>query len=214
MARIRVLLADDHKMFGDALASLLRESFELLGVVRDGRLLVEEATRLKPDVIVTDAFMPKLNGIDAARQIKSHGLASKIIVLTLHPDPSLAADAFRAGAVGFVSKDSAGQELIEAIQYVSQGRAYLTPLIAKNVIDLLLRDKSSAGSSKPDLTPRQREVLQLVAEGRTMKEVADVLGISVRTAEGHRYETMESLGVQTTAELVQWAIRLGLISVS
>ncbi len=208
-----MLLADDHRLVADALASLLRDSFDLLGPVLDGRSLVEEAARLRPDIIVTDAFMPILNGIDAAREIKSRGLDSKIVMMTMHPDPKLAAEAFRAGALGFVSKQSAGEELIEAIHHAFQGRAYITPLVAKDVINNMLEDKTSYSNLEPELTPRQRQVLQLVAEGRTMKEVAEVLGISVRTAESHKYETMEVLGVQTTAELVHWAIRLGLISI-
>jgi DNA-binding NarL/FixJ family response regulator len=209
--RVRVLLAEDHRMVADALASLLRESFDLLGVVHDGRTLIELAKRLKPDVIVTDAFMPLLNGIEAIRQLRSNGSAQKIILLTVHPDPKLAAAGFRAGALGFVSKESAGEELIEAIHQAHQGRRYITPLVAKDLIDSLLEPDAAAGQ-QANLTLRQSEVLQLVAEGRTMKEIADILGISTRTAETHKYEAMETLGVQTTAELVRWAVRLGLVS--
>jgi DNA-binding NarL/FixJ family response regulator len=213
LPRTKVLLADDHRMFTDALASLLKESFDLVGIARDGRSLVEEAIRLKPDVIVADIFMPVLNGIDAAQQLKSRGLESKIIFLTMQADPKVAAQAFRAGAFGFVSKESAGEELFQAIENAVQGRAYVTPLIEKGMIDLLIEAKNSGSGTEPDLTPRQREVLQLVAEGRTMKEIAEILSISARTAETHKYETMQVLGVQTTAELVHWAIRLGLISI-
>jgi DNA-binding NarL/FixJ family response regulator len=199
-------------MIADALASLLKESFDLVGIVQDGRSLVEEATRLKPEVIVTDVFMPLLNGIDAVRQIKSAGVDSKIVFLTVHTEAKLAAEAFRAGASGFVSKESAGEELIQAIQSVVQGRAYVTPLVEKDMIGLLVEGKSSA--SLIELTPRQRQVLQLVAEGRTMKEIADILGISVRTAETHKYEAMETLGARSTAELIHWAIRLNLVSIT
>jgi DNA-binding NarL/FixJ family response regulator len=201
-------------MIADALASLLKESFDLVGIVQDGRSLVEEATRLKPEVIVTDVFMPLLNGIDAVRQIKSAGVDSKIVFLTVHTEAKLAAEAFRAGASGFVSKESAGEELIQAIQSVVQGRAYVTPLVEKDMIGLLVEGKNSTSPIEPELTPRQRQVLQLVGEGRTMKEIADILGISVRTAETHKYEAMETLGAQSTAELIHWAIRLNLVSIT
>lgn len=214
MGRPRVLLADDYRMIADALASLLKESFDLVGIVQDGRSLVEEATRLKPEVIVTDVFMPLLNGIDAVRQIKSAGVDSKIVFLTVHTEAKLAAEAFRAGASGFVSKESAGEELIQAIQSVVQGRAYVTPLVEKDMIGLLVEGKNSTSPIEPELTPRQRQVLQLVGEGRTMKEIADILGISVRTAETHKYEAMETLGAQSTAELIHWAIRLNLVSIT
>jgi DNA-binding NarL/FixJ family response regulator len=214
LGRSRVLLADDYRMIADALASLLRESFDLVGTVRDGRSLIEEATRLKPDVIVTDIYMPLLNGIDAVRKIKSTGVNSKVVFLTVHTDPKLAAEAFRAGASGFVSKESAGEELMQAIHTVVQGRAYVTPLVEKDMIGLLVEGKSSIRPGELELTPRQRQVLQLVAEGRTMKEIADILGISARTAETHKYEAMEALGARSTAELIHWAIRLNLVSIA
>jgi DNA-binding NarL/FixJ family response regulator len=210
---IKVLLADDYRMIADALASLLKESFDLVGIVRDGPSLVAEATRLKPDVIVTDIYMPLLNGIDAVRRLKSSGVDSKIVFLTAHTDAKLAAEAFRAGASGFVSKESAGEELIQAIHDVVGGRAYVTPLVQKEMIDVLIESKNSASLIEPELTPRQRQVLQLLAEGRTMKEIAERLGISVRTAESHKYETMETLGARSTAELIHWAIRLNLVSI-
>jgi DNA-binding NarL/FixJ family response regulator len=213
LRRIRVLLADDHRLVAEALAALLKNSYDLVGLVGDGHALVEEAALLKPDVIIADIFMPGLNGIDAARQLKIRGVDSKIIFLTMHVEPALAAEAFRAGASGFISKHSAAEELVQAVQDVMSGRVYVTPLVAKGMIDVLIDAKEHASSVKPELTPRQREVLQLVAEGRTMKQVADVLGISTRTAETHKYEAMEVLGVKTTAELIQWAIRLGLVSI-
>jgi len=213
LRRIRVLLADDHRMVAQALAALLKSSCDLVGLAEDGHALVEEATRLKPDVIVTDVFMPLLNGIDAVRQIKSRGIDSKIVFLTVHAEPKLAVEAFRAGASGFVSKQSAVEELIQAVQDAARGRVFITPLIAKDMIHVLIDDKGSASSVEPHLTPRQREVLQIIAEGRTMKQIADILAISTRTAETHKYEAMEALGVKTTAELVHWAIRLGLVAV-
>jgi DNA-binding NarL/FixJ family response regulator len=213
LRRIRVLLADDHRLVAEALAALLKNSYDLVGLVGDGHALVEEAARLKPDVIISDVFMPGLNGLDAARQLKSRGVDSKIVFLTVHVEPALAAEAFRAGASGFISKHSAVEELVLAVQEVMGGRVYVTPLVAKGMIDVLIDAKEHASTVKPELTPRQREVLQLVAEGRTMKQVADILGISARTAETHKYEAMEVLGVKTTAELTQWAIRLGLVSI-
>jgi DNA-binding NarL/FixJ family response regulator len=146
--------------------------------------------------------------------LKSRGIDSKIVFLTVQADPKIAAEAFRAGASGFVSKESAGEELIQAIQEAVQGGAYITSLVAKDMIDILVDAKTSPPGMDPSLTSRQREVLQLIAEGRTMKEIGNVLGISVRTAETHKYEMMEALGVQTTAELIHWAIRLRLVSIT
>lgn len=214
MARVRVVLADDHKMVGEALAALLKDSFDVVALVRDGHALIEEATRSKPDVIVTDVFMPLLNGIDAARQLKNRGIESKFVFLTMQADAKVAAEAFRAGASAFVSKESAAEELIQAIQEAVQGKAYITSLVAKDMIEILVDAKTSPAGMDPSLTTRQREVLQLIAEGRTMKEIGSVLGISVRTAETHKYEMMEALGVQTTAELIHWAIRLRLVSIT
>jgi DNA-binding NarL/FixJ family response regulator len=148
----------------------------VVALVRDGHALIEEATRSKPDVIVTDVFMPLLNGIDAARQLKSRGIDSKIVFLTVQADPKIAAEAFRAGASGFVSKESAGEELIQAIQEAVQGGAYIASLVAKDMIDILVDAKTSPPGMDPSLTSRQREVLQLIAEGRTMKEIGKCLG--------------------------------------
>jgi DNA-binding NarL/FixJ family response regulator len=212
MNSTKVLLADDHVIVAQGLELLLKDSFNLVGTVRDGRALLETAARLKPDVIIADISMPLLNGLDAVRQLKSDGIEAKVIILTMHADPHLAADAFRAGASAFVLKNSAGEELIQAIHEILQGRAYVTPLIAKDMITVLMEAKSEGGS-EAKLTSRQREVLQLVAEGRTMKEVAGILNISARTAETHKYEMMSVLGVRTTAELIQYAIRLRLVSI-
>ena len=211
MPRTRVLLADDHAVVAQGLESLLKDAFELVGVVHDGRALVDAAETLKPDVIVTDITMPLLNGIDAIRQIRAHHPETRIVVLTMHGDPELAVSAFRAGASGYVLKVSPGEEFITAIEQVAQGRAYVTPLLAKNVIDVLIEAREHSGS-RDVLTPRQREVLQLIAEGRTMKEVASILHISPRTAESHKYEIMQVLGLETTAALVQYAVRLKLVA--
>lgn len=211
--RIRVLLADDHAIVAQGIELLLKDSFELVGMVFDGRALLQAAVQLKPDVIVTDISMPLLNGLDAIRQLKKEGIDAKVVVLTMHPDVTLATQAFRAGASGFVLKVSAGEELIEAIHEIVCGRQYLTPLVSKDMISILLEAKNHGANDPFKLTPRQREVLQLIAEGRTMKEVAGILDISARTAETHKYEMMQVLGIQTTAELIQYAIKLGLVAI-
>lgn len=211
MAKTRVLLADDHVMVVNGLRELLKGTFDIVGVVHDGRALVEETERLHPDVIVTDVSMPLLNGLEAIRQIRRRDPSVKIVVLTMHADAQTAVAAFRAGARGYVLKVSPEEEFIAAIRQVAKGLAYVTPLAAKDLLDVLVEARS--GDSEPaPLTPRQREVLQLIAEGRTMKEVAAILHISPRTAESHKYEMMQTLGVETTAQLIQYAIRLKLVA--
>ena len=211
MPRTKVLLADDHAVVAQGLAALLEDTFDLVGVVHDGRALLTAVDTLRPDVVVTDISMPLLNGLDAVRHIRASHPEVKIIILTMHKETQLAADAFRAGASGYMLKVSPGEELITAIEQVAMGRAYVTTLLAKDLITLLMEARSE-GSGDTPLTPRQREVLQLVAEGRTMKEVASILHISPRTAESHKYEIMRVLGVDTTAALVQYAVRLKLVA--
>jgi DNA-binding NarL/FixJ family response regulator len=211
MPRTRVLLADDHVVVAQALETLLKESFELVGVVHDGRALIDAAEKLRPDVIVTDISMPLLNGLDAIRQIRARRPDTKVVVLTMHQEIQLAEDAFRAGASGYLLKVSPGEELITAIGQVALGRAYVTTLLAKDLITLLLGAVRETSTADTPLTSRQREVLQLIAEGRTMKEVATALDISPRTAESHKYDIMQVLGVTTTAELVQYAVRIKLV---
>jgi DNA-binding NarL/FixJ family response regulator len=213
MAAIRVVLADDHAIVAEALEALLKTTFNLLAVVNDGRALLKSVEKLRPDVVVTDISMPLLNGVDAVRQIKNIRPETKIVMLTMHTEVQLAVEAFRAGASGYVLKSSAGEELITAIQEASKGRSYLTPLIAKDLLSVLIEAKSS-GTPEAKITARQREVLQLIAEGRTMKEIASILHISSRTAESHKYEMMQSLGLGTTAELIQYAIRLNLVTIT
>jgi DNA-binding NarL/FixJ family response regulator len=214
MPKARVLLADDHAIVAEGLSSLLKECCELVGIVHDGRALVHAAKTLNPHVIVTDISMPLLNGIDAVRQLRAEGIRSKVIVLTMHADVDLAVDAFRAGASGYLLKLSAGDELMTAIQEVQSGRMYLTSLVAKDLTTVLMEAQTRPEDTGPPLTPRQREVLQLIAEGRTAKEIAAVLHISARTAESHKYEMMQTLGLGTTAELIQHAIRLRLVNVA
>jgi DNA-binding NarL/FixJ family response regulator len=208
MSRTRILIADDHKMFAQGLQGLLEDEFELLGTVADGQALVDAAEIMQPDVIVVDISMPVLNGLDAVRRLKEKGSTAKVIFLTMHVDDRLLAEAFRCGGSAYVLKQSAGEDLIHAIKQVLAGQKYVTPLIASEwVQDLAERVDQT---QKLTLTPRQREVLQLVIEGCTMKEIASRLGISARTAESHKYEIMEGFGVDSTAELVQYALKLGL----
>jgi DNA-binding NarL/FixJ family response regulator len=211
MPKIKVLLADDHAVVAEGLQSLLKDTFDLLGLVHDGRALVEAAEKLRPEVIVTDISMPLMNGLEAIRQIRARRPNAKIIVLTMHHDTRLAAEAFRAGVSGYLLKVSPGEELINAIREVAEGRSYVTSLLAKDLINLLIDPGAAPREGISPLTPRQREVLQLIAEGRTAKEVAAILHISPRTAESHKYDIMQALGAQTTADLVQSAIRMKLV---
>ena len=212
MQRPRVLLADDHRVLSDGLKSLLEPHFEVIGIVADGRELVAAAKRLDPDVVVLDISMPSLNGIDAARQLRSAGARPKLVFLTMHREVTYAARALEAGASGYVMKHSAASELVTAIQEALKGGTYITPQIASELLGLWRRGAPAAEVSG-ELTPRQQEVLQLVAEGRSAKEIATILGISRRTAEFHKARLMESLGVKSMAELIQYAIRAGIISI-
>ena len=213
MKKPRILLADDHQIVLEGLKSLLGGEFEVVGSVEDGRTLVNQAAALHPDVIVADISMPQLNGIEAARQIKKTDKNIKIVFLTMHPDATYAANAFEAGASGFVLKHSAPSELITAIHEAMKGRTYVTPLIAGD----LIRTYQEGGSAEKDLfkkiSPRQREILQLLAEGKSGKEIASILNISARTVEFHKYRMMEQLNIKTSAELVQYAVKHGIISV-
>jgi DNA-binding NarL/FixJ family response regulator len=207
-ARPKVLLADDHAMVVEGLAALLKERFNLVGTVGDGKALLDAARAMHPDVIIADIAMPVLSGLEALRRLKAAKSAAKVIILTMHADPDLASEAFRAGASGYVLKVSAGEELVMAIEEVVQGRMYLTPMITKDVIATLTE---TAPKPTVKLSPRQREVLRLIAQGRRMKEIAAILDLSTRTVESHKYEMMRSLGVESTAELVRYAIQIGLI---
>lgn len=199
-----ILIADDHTIVKEGLVRILQAHFTVVGAVSDGRLLVEAAERLRPDFVVTDLSMPGLTGIEALRRLKSRRLDTKVIVLTMHADPELAREAIQAGASGFVLKHAAPQELVTAIQEAMQGHVYLTPALTREVLASL----SHAASSVPavPLTPRQLEVLRHIAEGRRMKEIAALLGLSTRTVETYKYEMMQTLGVQSTAELVRYAL--------
>ena len=206
MSRIRLLIADDHVMFAQGLESLLRDEFELLGTAGNGEELVEATLRSNPDVILVDISMPLLNGFDAVRRIRDSGSDAKIIFLTMHDDATFLSEAFRCGASGYILKQAAGEELVNAIKEVAQGHNYVSPLATDRPPEPL-----KLYPQKTAITPRQREVLQLISRGLTMKEIASELNISTRTAESHKYEMMQTLGVETTAELIKFSLRLGLI---
>ncbi len=204
MRQPTVLLADDHTIVTDGLARILKDAgFNVVGAVRDGQLLVEAAQRLRPDVIITDLSMPRLSGLDVLARLKSEALGSRVIVLTMHHDADLAADAIRGGASGFLLKESAGEELLTAVRHALEGRTYITPAVTKEVME---RMAGGARTSEPRLTPRQRDILRLIVKGQRMKEIAATLGLSTRTVEGYKYELMETLGVTSTAELVRYAL--------
>jgi len=209
--RPRVLLADDHLMVAEALKNLLAPEFELVGMVEDGRALVEAAATLRPDVIVADITMPHLNGIDALLQLRQRGDHVPVVFLTMHRDASFARRALDVGASGFVLKHSAPAELVLAIRAALEGKTYLTPQLAGEVLEAMKQGRQLAGGTLGCLTPRQREVLQLAAEGQSAKQIAATLGISPRTVEFHKYQAMEALGLHTNAELVHFAIRHGLV---
>jgi DNA-binding NarL/FixJ family response regulator len=212
MRRPRVLLADDHLMLLDALKELLEPKYEVVGSVTDGRALLEAAEKLRPDIIVVDIAMPQLNGMDAARELKQSTPSVKLIFMTMNEDPYLVGEAFRAGASAYLLKQAAGVELTQAVERVLKGGTYITPSAAKGLDDIALRDpKDRKRASEP--TARQRQVIQLLAEGRTMKEVAKLLYITPRTVAAHKYTAMELLQVKTNAELIQYAIKHRIISV-
>src|SRR5262245_4258957 len=213
MSKPRILIADDHQILAEGLRGLLEPEFEVVGVVADGRELVAAAKKHRPDLIVADVTMPSLNGIDAAVQLHDAGLKTKVVFLTMHRDVAYARRAMQAGAAGFVLKHSVASELVTAVREALQGRTYVTPMIAGELLQSYREGDPGPRGSVRGLTARQREVLQLIAEGRSAKEVAAVLMISIRTAEAHRARILEALGLRTTAELVQYAIRNGIISV-
>jgi DNA-binding NarL/FixJ family response regulator len=201
----RVLLADDHALILGAFGKLLAEECEIVGQVSDGRAVVAAAERLKPDVVVLDISMPLLNGLEAGRQIKRKLRDVKLVFLTMNEDSDLAAEAFRSGASAYLLKRSAASELTTAIREVMQGRSYITPLITGDLVGSLLHGDAQRPAEA--LTSRQREILQLLAEGKSMKEVASTLNLTPRTVAFHKYRMMERLGVGSSAELVQYAVK-------
>lgn len=211
MTRPRVLLADDHRIVAEGLRSLLEPEFELIAIVEDGQTLVEAAKRMDPDVIVADITMPVLNGLEALDRLRKSDCRAKVVFLTMHKDVTYAARALQAGASGFVLKHSAGSELLTAIREALLDKTYVTPEIAQRLNNASQTSKMSKRPVFTELTPRQREVLQLFAEGRSAKQVAGILHISTRTAENHKARIMTTLGLSSTAELTQYAMRHGMV---
>jgi DNA-binding NarL/FixJ family response regulator len=205
MSATRVLLADDHTLLLGAFEKLLASECDVVGTVSDGRELVSAAQRLKPDVIVLDIGMPLLNGLEAGRQIKQLLPATKLVFLTMNEDSDLAAEAFRAGASAYLLKRSATAELLTAIREVINGRSYVTPLVTAGLVGSFMQPQDKKPLNQ--LTPRQREVLQLLAEGHSMKQVADLLNVTPRTVQFHKYSMMQQLGIKSSAELIQYAVR-------
>jgi len=204
MRRPRVLLADDHALLVGALDSVLSAEYDVVGHFADGRALVKEAPALKPDIVVLDISMPLLNGLEAGRQIKRQIPDVKVVFVTMNEDPELAAEAFRAGASAYLLKSSACSELETALKEVLQGRSYVTPLVTRELVGSLI---DHPGQRSSELTSRQREVLQLLAEGYSMKEVATQLNLTPRTVAFHKYKMMEQLKVKSSAELIQYAVK-------
>ena len=202
--RPRVLLADDHAIIAEGLARLIGDVADLVGQVNDGVRLVEEVRRLRPDIVVTDITMPGMSGIDAMRQLKTEGSEARFIFLTIHTEARLAAEAMRSGASGYLLKQAAGNELFDAIHAAMSGRTYLTPLITGDVLRKLT---SPSDAAERELTPRQRDVLRLLAQGKRMKEIASELDISVRTVENHKAHLLQVLSLGSTADLVRFAIK-------
>lgn len=211
MRPVRILLADDHTLFLDGMRKLLENDFEIVGTAANGRELIEAAEKLHPDVILLDISMPLLNGIDAARQLRQRGATAKLLFVTMHSGADYVKEAFRAGASGYVLKHSAGPEVVGAIHEVMRGNFYLTPLVSKDTLTTLIDPKQPASArASGELTNRQREVLQLVAEGHSAKSIADVLSISPKTVEFHKASMMRQLGLHSTAELIRYALSHGL----
>ena len=209
--KLRVLLADDHAMVIDGLSRMLEPDFEIVGKVADGRALVEAAERLKPDLILADISMPLLNGIEAIRQVKKANLRAKVVILSMHADVEFGVEAIRSGASGYVLKHSASEALNHAIREVLEGRTYVSPRIAADVHCALLWNSGRPRKRAFALTQREREVLQLVAEGRTLSGIANILKIAMRTVVFHKANIMDKLGVRTTADLTRSAIRHHLV---
>jgi DNA-binding NarL/FixJ family response regulator len=214
MLRPRILLADDHTLLLDGIRALLEPEFELAGCVEDGQALLSAALEARPDVILLDISMPLLNGIDAAHQLRKVLPSTKVIFVTMHADAGYVREAFRAGAAGYVPKRSAATELLTAVREVLKGNHYVSPLVTRNVVDLFLTVSKDDGRQTDRLTTRQREVLQLVAEGRSRKEIAGVLNISVKTVEFHKTILMRELSLRTVADFTLYAITHGIITAS
>jgi DNA-binding NarL/FixJ family response regulator len=200
------MIADDHTLLAEACKSLLEPEFEVVGIVNNGRALLQAAPQLGPDVVIVDIAMPQLNGLDAGEQLKRLDPSVRLVYMTMNTDPEVAAEAFRRGAAGYVLKSSEAEELVSAIRCVLKGESYLSPSMTKDTVRFLLKGGKS-NNEEGEITARQSEVLQLLAEGRSMKEIASALNVKPGTVAFHKYKMMESLGLKTNAELLQYAIR-------
>jgi len=209
-ARPTFLIADDHALFAETLKVYLEPRFTVLGIVSDGRALVDAARKLRPDIVVVDVSMPVLNGLDAAQKIRQENPNTKFVFLTMRDDPNLAAAALELGPVAFVLKHSSGPELVTAIDHVLRGKPYLTPKLRA---EDWATARARARQYQKELTSRQREIVQLFAEGNSMKEIAAILGLSEKTVEFHKRHIMESHNLKSNSELILFAVRLGLIAV-
>ena len=212
MPKFRVLVADDHTLVADLCKKLLETEFDVVGTVSNGRDLVRAALQLKPDVIVVDIAMPLLNGLDAGEQVKGVMPGVKLIFLTMNSDTDLAAEAFRRGASGYLLKTCAASEMVVAVRDVLRGKTYISQALCKDEVNYLRRQEKKLVDEEYRLTERQREVLQLLAEGKVMKEIGGVLNMSTRTVAFHKYRIMEALGARSSAELVRYAIRNHLVA--
>jgi DNA-binding NarL/FixJ family response regulator len=212
MGRVRILLADDHALLLDGLCKLLENDFAIVGTVTNGRDLVTAAEKLQPEMILLDIAMPLLNGLDAARQLKQRGVRAKLVFVTMHTGTKYVLDALRVGAAGYVLKQSVAAELVDALHKVARGKLYITPLVRPD--ELTLRsavNPRASGRVCGQLTLRQREVLQLVAEGHAAKSIADLLGITCKTVEFHKGNMLRELGLRSSADLIRYAISQGLV---
>ena len=208
--RARLLIADDHTLLAEACKHLLEPEFDVVGIVDNGRALLQMAFELRPEVVILDIAMPQLNGLDAGDQIKQLLPKTKLVYMTVNMSPEVAAEAFRRGASGYVVKNSAAAELITAVRRALKSESYLSPAITKETVDFLLRSRNSYIAEKK-ITQRQSEILRLLAEGKSMKEIASVLDLKPGTVAFHKYRIMESLGLKTNAELIQYALKHHLI---
>ena len=211
-SRPRILIADDHTLVADLCKKLLETEFEVIGVVNNGRALVQAAGELKPDVIVVDIAMPILNGLDAGEQVKQILPAVRIIYLTMNGDTELAAEGFRRGASGYLLKTCAAAEMVTAVRDVLRGKSYMSQTLPKDTVNYLRRQDRKMVEQEERLTERQREVLQLLAEGKVMKEVGGILNMTTRTVAFHKYRIMELLGAKSNADLVRYAVRNHLVA--
>jgi DNA-binding NarL/FixJ family response regulator len=208
----RLLLADDHTLLLEGIRLMLEPEFDLVGSVEDGQALLAAARTLKPDVILLDISMPRLNGIDAARRLRKVLPSARLIFVTMHSGADYVGEAFRAGAMGYILKRAAASELLTAIHTVLKGNHYVSPLVTRNSLEVLITSSKPEGKFSNRPTPRQREVLQLVAEGRSRKEIAGILNISVKTVEFHKKQLMRNLNLQTAADFTRYAIEHGIIT--